>query len=382
MRAALILIAGGILGGANAWAGANCEHSASWQCGAQISGSTQGSQTGGGISTTGHTPDPGTTNQHLGTVTAGGTQPPVQVVPAQAIPPQPPEQKVPTPLPPEQVKAPPQITQKVPQPIKTPPDPPQIPQGQPQLVVTPPQPPEQKVPTPLPPEQVKAPPQITQKVPQPIKTPPDPPQQKVPVPEQVKVPPQIAQQVPPLATPHPVDVHRPPVVTGTPPSGTVPGTSGTVPGAGGNIPGTPGGVTGTVGQPPTGGTHTPVGGTFAGKSKPDAHKIVSLPHSPNVAPPKPAVVAVPGKPTPVVTGSQVAEGHTHYLVPTAPNTQLPHGISASVWLDEVIEPGIENHKVELYRSNDAQEVLYKDAIPMDKTGFHLKVVGTRPPNYH
>jgi len=53
----------------------------------------------------------------------------------------------------------------------------------------------------------------------------------------------------------------------------------------------------------------------------------------------------------------------------------------SIWVNEVVEPGIQNREVELYRSNDAEELLYKDVIPMDKTGFHLTVVGIRPPDY-
>jgi len=53
----------------------------------------------------------------------------------------------------------------------------------------------------------------------------------------------------------------------------------------------------------------------------------------------------------------------------------------SIWVNEVVEPGIQNREVELYRSNDAEELLYKDVIPMDKTGFHLTVVGIMPPDY-
>ncbi|MEP5321596.1 hypothetical protein, partial [Marinobacter alexandrii] len=56
-------------------------------------------------------------------------------------------------------------------------------------------------------------------------------------------------------------------------------------------------------------------------------------------------------------------------------------MSAELWLNEVVEPGFQNRSVELYRSNDAEEVLYQDVIPMDKTGFHLTVIGIRPPDY-
>jgi hypothetical protein len=48
---------------------------------------------------------------------------------------------------------------------------------------------------------------------------------------------------------------------------------------------------------------------------------------------------------------------------------------------EVIEPGIQNHKVEVYRSKDAQERIYQDTIPLDAGGFHLKVMGIRNPGY-
>ena len=294
MRKVFILIAGGILGAANAWSGANCQHSASWQCGAHHGGAEQGSQTGSGIATTGHSPDPGTTNPHLGTVDTGVPQAPVAFVPAQAIPPQPPEQKIP------------------------------VPQKQ------------------------QVPPQIMQKEPQPMKVPPQPPEQKIPVPQKQKTPPEVLQKVPLLATPHPTDVHTGPVSPKLPPVA-------------------------TAGQGTTGGTVPTTG-------KP--HSTVALPHKPGGEKPRPQVVTTPGKPTPLVIGGQLPEGHTHYLVPTAPNGQLPYGIGASVWVDEVVEPGIQNQRVELYRSNDAAEVLYKDAIPMDKAGFHLKVVGTRPPNYH
>ena len=55
--------------------------------------------------------------------------------------------------------------------------------------------------------------------------------------------------------------------------------------------------------------------------------------------------------------------------------------SSATYVSEVVEPGIMNQQVELYRSLDAEEVLYKDVIPMDKTGFHLTVIGTRAPVY-
>lgn len=341
MRAALIGMTCILLANTGAWAGANCAHSASWQCGAHLGGAEQGSQTGGGISTTGHSPDTGTTNPHLGTIDTGGPQPPVAVVPQEVIAPlQPPAQKVPTPLPPAKVKVPTPIAQKVPQPIKVPP-----------------QPPEQRVPVP---QKLKAPPQLTQREPQLVVAPPQLPAQRVPMPQKDRSPPESLQRVPLLATPHPTDVHTGPAQTAMRPHGMVPHPVHTV-----------------------NGSRLPEGGTAAvAKPGPRPHKTVAVAHSQSPLTVQPHVVATTGRPTPVVTGGQVAEGHTHYLVPTRPNIQLPHTIGASIWLEEVVEPGIQNHRVELYRSNDAEEILYGDAIPMDKTGFHLKVFGTRPPNYH
>jgi hypothetical protein len=47
----------------------------------------------------------------------------------------------------------------------------------------------------------------------------------------------------------------------------------------------------------------------------------------------------------------------------------------------VIEPGIQNKEVAVYRSNDAREMLYKDTIIMDQTGFSLIDLGIRDPDY-
>jgi len=96
----------------------------------------------------------------------------------------------------------------------------------------------------------------------------------------------------------------------------------------------------------------------------------------------PQIVGVVGKTTPTVQpGKQPAVGTTHFLLPTG-ERQVPFSTpGASIWVNEVVEPGIQNREVELYRSNDAEELLYKDVIPMDKTGFHLTVVGIMPPDY-
>ncbi len=48
---------------------------------------------------------------------------------------------------------------------------------------------------------------------------------------------------------------------------------------------------------------------------------------------------------------------------------------------ELIEPGIQGHTVEVYRSKDVREVTYQDINPLDAGGFHLRVIGIRNPEY-
>jgi hypothetical protein len=98
--------------------------------------------------------------------------------------------------------------------------------------------------------------------------------------------------------------------------------------------------------------------------------------------PRPQVVQVPGKTSPTVTGTQTTTGATHHILAGNPGGSLGAlKVSGAILTSEIVEPGIQNQRVELYRSNDAEEVLYQDVIPMDKTGFHLTVIGTRPPTY-
>ena len=54
-------------------------------------------------------------------------------------------------------------------------------------------------------------------------------------------------------------------------------------------------------------------------------------------------------------------------------------LSKSDYGREVVEPGIMNSRVALYRSHDVEELAFKDTIPMDATGFHLNFVGIREP---
>ncbi len=96
-------------------------------------------------------------------------------------------------------------------------------------------------------------------------------------------------------------------------------------------------------------------------------------------------VLPPNTQAPIVTGVQAPAQATHFIV-TIPDAvtnkwHLVRDFGASFFTAEVVEPGIQNTRVELYRSDDAEELLYKDVIPMDKTGFQLTVMGTRPPDY-
>ena len=291
------------------WAAANCVHSSSWQCQQHISGSSQGSQTGGGISTAGHSPNPSAVNQHLGSA-GGGNQPPVKI-----------KAPVPTPM---------QVPDQVPHPVPTP-TPMAIPPRVPQPVNVPDQVPHQ-VPTPTP---VAVPP----RVPKPVNVPSQVPQQ-VPAPTPVAVPQRVPQLV---IAPHPTHVHVPsgPTATQT-------------------------GLTGPAGQ-------------TASLSGP---KPVQVPHTPHNKPVKPQVVSIPDKTTPMVPGSrEPTGGATHHIVPAViDGGQM--ALAGALRVGEVVEPGIQNRSVELYRSEDAEELLYRDVIPMDKTGFHLTVIGIRPPSYH
>jgi hypothetical protein len=54
---------------------------------------------------------------------------------------------------------------------------------------------------------------------------------------------------------------------------------------------------------------------------------------------------------------------------------------SKTYIEEVVEPGIMNKDVEIYRSNDSEEAKFKDAIPMDDTGFHLIILGTKEPTF-
>ena len=104
--------------------------------------------------------------------------------------------------------------------------------------------------------------------------------------------------------------------------------------------------------------------------------------------------ATPHNGTPVIVqtpagtrgGTTTGTEATHHLVVHEPPAQKPvtsghHANPAAEYNLEFIEPGIQNHKVEVYRSKDAQQTVYNDTIPQDHGDFHLVVVGTRNPDY-
>jgi hypothetical protein len=76
---------------------------------------------------------------------------------------------------------------------------------------------------------------------------------------------------------------------------------------------------------------------------------------------------------------------THQLTVHEPHLPTPvtsgHYEGPQGYNFEFIEPGIQNHKVEVYRGKDAQERIYRDTIPLDASGFNLTVLGIRNPSY-
>ena len=82
------------------------------------------------------------------------------------------------------------------------------------------------------------------------------------------------------------------------------------------------------------------------------------------------------------TPGQQHTGHmlvTHQPLPAVPGALA--GTAEGQYGLEMIEPGIENHRVEVYRSEDVREATYHDNIPVDAGGFNLTVIGTRNPDY-
>jgi hypothetical protein len=313
-----------------AFAAANCQHSHSWQCQGHQANANQGSQTGSGIASGGKTPDQGQTNTPLGggstsSVPMMTLQPATQITPMVALQPATTIVKPPQPViavPPQpQVVAPPKVP--ILAPSMVPP--------QPQVVA----PPQQVYMVPskvvtgyaaVPPKPlIKAPPLIPPKQP-PVQVYALPPktfsgQGQVPVPQVVKVPPRPSTQAPPRQVyPNPN-----PVVVGF---GQVPQPQ---------VTSAPAQGTGTQGQT----TAQQTGGT-----------------GPGLATNQPSHLLVNNRVGQFSAGQQLLK---------------------SDYGKEVVEPGIMNSKVTLYRSHDVREVVFEDTIPMDATGFHLNFVGIREP---
>ncbi|WOJ92895.1 hypothetical protein R0135_14025 [Congregibacter variabilis] len=364
------------------FAAANCKHSSSWQCQGHTGLSPQASQTGLGISGGGQTPS-SVGNQPLGSVTSG-SQPMVALIPASLIPPQPQAPQVPKPQPqaipqpipqqtPQPMQVPPQVPPQVPGQVPQP-QPQAIPQAIPQQVPQPMQVPSQ-VPGQVPQPQPQAIPQaIPQQVPQPMQVPsqvpgqvPQPQPQAIPqaIPQQVPQPMQVPSQVPgqvpqpqpqaiPQAIPQQIPQVQPqPVKVQQQVSQTLPNPQQLS-------------KPSVTSQVPTGATNlTPVKVTHQQGGR---------------VPPKPQVAVIPNKPPQTAIGQKPPTSPSHVVV-TQPQPQIHTTLSGEILMGEIVEPGIQNKEVELYRSEDAEEALYSDIIPMDKTGFHLTVFGTRPPVY-
>ena len=269
------------------FAGANCQHSQSWQCQQQTQSSGTAHVDPAVVIPPTTAPTGGTT-QALGSVPEGVTQ--------MAIKPLGPK-PIPTPL-----QVPLQVPSQV-QPQVAPP----LAQAVPQPMRAPQQVPSQ-VPTQALPPQVAPP--IAQAVPQPMRAP-----QQVPsqVPTQA-LPPQV---VPPLAQAVPQPPQSRPITVTSSPVNTNGGQTG-------NQPLTPPTTLGTVLSTHVLEVHTP-----------PQERPVTAGHHPD---------------------------------------HIPYSL-------EFIEPGIQNHKVEVYRSKDVRQVTYQDINPLDAGGFHLRVIGIRKPEY-
>ena len=260
-------------------AAANCQHSNSWQCNHQAGNSAQQSQTSAGIGSAGNTPNTGSTNTPLGTVTP--TQPPIQVNPLKghkvvgtaAVP-----KLKPTPVPSQNVY-------------------------------------------PIPPKVITGYGAVPQ--PQPVAVPPK---------QTVKVPPQNVYPIPPK------------VITGY---GAVPQPQ-------------------PVAVPPKQKPNTPVQPVYL---------IPSIPGGGQ--PPQVTGTPVPGAQTPQPTAiiTHVDSNNLH------PDVLLRQQTLHSGYKFEEIEPTINNTQVDVYRGKDASRMLYKDTLPMDKSGFHLTVLGIKEPTF-
>ena len=359
MKLITVLVAIAVLQSPVVFAAANCLHSHSWQCQGHQSQSSQGSQTGAGIATGGQTPNPAQTNTHLGSTSTSSVpmmtlQPATEITPMVALQPATTIVKPPQPvnaIPPQpQVVAPGKVPVLAPSLVPPQPQvvaPGKVPLLAPALQVTP-------VSTPSFTGTGKVPPQQVYLVPPKVTT------------GYAAVPPRPSVTPPPLVPPK-----QPPVQV--------------------------------YAQPPK---------TFSGQGKVPVPQIARVPPkltTPTLSPPR----QVYPNPLPIVVGNarvpsqqvnlvpaqgmtaqgqlqaQQSGGANSVLAVNQPSHLLTNNragkfgvggqLLKSDYGNEIVEPGIMNSRVTLYRSHDVKELTFKDTIPMDATGFHLNFVGIREP---
>ena len=99
---------------------------------------------------------------------------------------------------------------------------------------------------------------------------------------------------------------------------------------------------------------------------------------------RPALLIKPGNTGSKTHPTQPNHLVSHHLNLVQPLAKVPHSATGNAQAQyglEMIEPGVQNHRVEVYRSHDALEQIHKDVIPMDEGDFNLTVIGTRRPDY-
>ena len=384
MRLLIVFLAVALLQAPAVFAKANCLHSHSWQCQAQQAQAGELSQTGTGIATGGQTPDPAQTNTHLGSTSTSTApmmtlQPATEITPMVALQPATLIVKPPQPV----IAIPPQPQMAVPG--KVPVLAPSLVPPQPQMVAP------GKVPV-LAPSLVPPQPQMVAPGKVPVLAP-----SLVPPQPQMAVPGKVPVLAPSLVPPQQVYLVPPKVITGNAavPSRPVITAPTLVP------PKQP--PVQVYAQPPK---------TFSGPGQVPVPQITKLPSKFIGKTQSPPLKVYPN-PQPIVVGNarvpppqanpkpaqgtnaqgqlqaQQSGGVDPALALHQPSHLLTNNragqfgvggqLSKSDYGKEVVEPGIMNSRVTLYRSHDVEELAFKDTIPMDATGFHLNFVGIREP---
>ncbi len=356
MRLLIVFVAVALLQAPAVFAKANCLHSHSWQCQGQQAQAGELSQTGTGIATGGQTPDPAQANTHLGS-TSTSTVPMMTLQPATEITPMVALQPA-TKITPMVALQPATLIVKPPQPVTAIPP-------QPQMVAP------GKVPV-LAPSQVPPQPQMVAPGKVPVLAPSQvPPQQVYLVPPKVITGNAAVPSRPVITAPTLVPPKKPPVQVYAQPPKTFSG-QGQVPVP--QITNVPSKLIGKTQSPPL-------------KVYPNPQPIVvgNARVPPPQANPKPAQATnaqgqLQAQQSGGVNPALALHQPSHLLT----NNRAGHfgvggQLSKSDYGKEVVEPGIMNSRVTLYRSHDVEELVFKDTIPMDATGFHLNFVGIREP---